>query len=106
MNGFAKFKLGVAVVALLGVGVFFLWLKFKPRAPLGGACTAAIDCVEGTEYCLSPVAGGSGVCTKMCRIDADCGGDLVCKETAIVETSVRGSDVSSHEFTTGYCFAR
>jgi hypothetical protein len=105
MSGFAKFQLGLAVVAMLGVGVFFLWLKIKPRSPLGGSCEAAIDCAEGTEYCLSAIEGGHGVCTKMCRIDADCGGALVCKETAIVETSVRGSDVSSREFTTGYCFA-
>jgi hypothetical protein len=106
MSGFAKFQLVMAALLMLGVGVFFLWLKVKPRSPLGGPCEAAIDCAQGTEYCLSSIEGGSGVCTKMCDKDSDCGNGLVCEKTAIVETSVRGSDVSSHEFVTGYCFAR
>lgn len=102
MNGFAKFQLAAAAVMMLGVGGWFAWMKVKPRAPLGGACEAALDCVEGTEYCLSPIAGGAGVCTKQCHLDADCGAALVCKQTSIVESSA----VGQHEFVTGYCFAR
>jgi len=95
MSVWVKIQLGLAAVALLGVGAFFLWLKFKPRAELGGACNAAIDCREGAEYCLKKSGASKGVCTKQCDTDADCGSGLACERTAILETI---TDAQSNDF--------
>jgi hypothetical protein len=96
----------MTALTLAGVGVFLLWMKYKPKSDLGGPCTAAIDCVEGTEYCLHPTDSPQGVCTKSCDVDDECGAGLTCKPTDIVETIVDpDGDVSTHNWKMGYCFA-
>lgn len=88
----------VAGLAVLSVGGFLAWSALKPRSALGGPCSAAMDCMEGAERCLKSESSTTGICTKSCANDAECGLGLVCKRMEIVEWSGTSSTARAQSF--------
>ena len=90
----ARFACAVAVALAFGCGN-------APRAPIdgtqseidapaapgefGGACTKHSDCTSG--YCVEPVGGTGGVCTKTCNDDCPSGWE--CRTVTLPEAQVK-----------------
>lgn len=85
--------------------VFAIALFGCKRSPIGGKCSAALDCAPGAERCLKGVTGNDGVCTKQCTADAECGALATCQRVSLTSTGgVHGSDV--HESVESYCMPK
>ncbi len=93
---------GLAVLTAIGAAGIWMFFQFYGHSvPLGGPCTAAIQCKEGAEYCLKPEGRKEGTCTKACSADTECGPGLQCRPIDIVETrGEQRTEWKGH----GYCF--
>lgn len=72
------------------------------KSKIGGPCSHALDCPQGTELCLKAGAATEGFCAKACTADSDCPTGLTCKEfNTVVTGGVHGTDTAS--YTEHYC---
>jgi hypothetical protein len=56
------------------------------REPIGGECSGALACAEGAERCFKMENATTGVCSKHCTADAECGAIARCKEVRVTHT--------------------
>ncbi len=84
--------------AILVVAVAVLVVACK-KNPIGGECSAAMDCAAGAERCFKMENETKGVCSKTCTADSDCGAIATCQEVEVSHTGgVYGKEgVTFHE---------
>jgi hypothetical protein len=89
----------LGVVLVVGAAMTWIYPRYLvAKAPLGGACTWAMHCRADAPRCLKQSEEGAGVCSRACKVDADCAESIKCVKVELEERDDRGVPLEG-----GYC---